>query len=65
MKYADAKDVANAIKELFQPTQQTGSGRAQEFFNRFGGGGPEGTGQFFESVGLRPGRRRPATGTSG
>ena len=40
LKYADAKDLANAVKELFQPTQSTGSGRAQEFFNRFGGGGP-------------------------
>jgi putative oxidoreductase len=29
----------------------------QKLFGWFGGGGPEGTGQFFESVGLRPGRR--------
>jgi putative oxidoreductase len=29
----------------------------QKLFGWFGGGGPEGTGQFFESVGIRPGRR--------
>ena len=29
----------------------------QKLFGWFGGGGPEGTGKFFESIGLRPGRR--------
>lgn len=29
----------------------------QKLLGWFGGGGPEGTGQFFESAGLRPGRR--------
>jgi putative oxidoreductase len=29
----------------------------QKLFGWFGGGGPEGTGQFFEQLGLRPGRR--------
>jgi putative oxidoreductase len=29
---------------------------AQKVFGRFGGHGPEGTGAFFESLGLRPGR---------
>jgi putative oxidoreductase len=29
----------------------------QKLFGWFGGYGPEGTGQFFESLGLRPGRR--------
>ena len=29
----------------------------QKLFGWFGGGGPEGTGQMFESIGLRPGRR--------
>lgn len=29
----------------------------QKLFGWFGGGGPTGTGQFFEQVGLRPGRR--------
>jgi putative oxidoreductase len=29
----------------------------QKLFGWFGGHGPEGTGQFFESAGLRPGRR--------
>lgn len=30
---------------------------AQKLFGWFGGGGPEGTGQFFESLGLRPGEQ--------
>jgi putative oxidoreductase len=30
----------------------------QKLFGWFGGHGPDGTGQFFESVGLRPGRRQ-------
>lgn len=30
---------------------------AQKLFGWFGGHGPDGTGQFFESIGLRPGRR--------
>ena len=30
---------------------------AQKLFGWFGGHGPEGTGQYFESLGLRPGRR--------
>jgi putative oxidoreductase len=30
---------------------------AQKLFGWFGGGGPEGTGQMFDSIGLRPGRR--------
>jgi putative oxidoreductase len=29
----------------------------QKLFGWFGGSGPDGTGQFFESLGLRPGRR--------
>jgi putative oxidoreductase len=29
---------------------------AQKLFGSFGGAGPEGTGQFFEQVGLRPGK---------
>jgi putative oxidoreductase len=29
----------------------------QKLFGWFGGGGPEGTGQFFEQLGFRPGRR--------
>ena len=37
----------------------------QKLFGWFGGGGPDGTGQFFESLGLRPGRRTAlATGIS-
>lgn len=29
---------------------------AQKLFGMFGGGGPDGTGKFFESVGIKPGR---------
>jgi putative oxidoreductase len=37
----------------------------QKLFGWFGGHGPEGTGQFFESIGLRPGRRNAiAAGTA-
>src|SRR5215467_8125162 len=37
----------------------------QKLFGWFGGGGPEGTGQFFEQVSLRPGRRHAlAAGTA-
>jgi putative oxidoreductase len=34
---------------------------AQKLFGAFGGHGPEGTGQFFEQLGLRPGRRNAIT----
>ncbi len=47
LRFADAKELATAVKELFQPpttTQQGGGGR-QQFLNRFlGGGGPGGGG---------------------
>jgi putative oxidoreductase len=33
----------------------------QKLFGWFGGYGPDGTGQFFESLGLRPGRRHAVT----
>jgi putative oxidoreductase len=37
----------------------------QKLFGWFGGHGPEGTGQFFESLGLRPGKRQAlAAGTA-
>ena len=37
----------------------------QKLFGWFGGHGPEGTGQFFESLGLRPGKRHAvAAGTA-
>jgi hypothetical protein len=43
LKYADAKELATAVKDLFAPPptpqNQNGGGRAQQFFNRFGGGG--------------------------
>ena len=34
---------------------------AQKLFGAFGGGGPEGTGQFFESAGLKPGKQLAQT----
>jgi len=38
---------------------------AQKLFGAFGGPGPEGTGQFFEQVGLRPGKPKAiAAGTT-
>ena len=37
----------------------------QKLFGWFGGAGPEGTGKFFESIGIRPGRRHAiAAGTA-
>jgi putative oxidoreductase len=37
----------------------------QKLFGWFGGGGPEGTGKFFESIGLRPGKKHAlAAGTA-
>ena len=38
----------------------------QKLFGWFGGHGPEGTGQFFESLGLRPGKQNAiAAGVGG
>jgi putative oxidoreductase len=34
---------------------------AQKLFGWFGGYGPEGTGQFFESIGIKPGKRHAIT----
>lgn len=45
LRYADAKELANAVKELFTPPtqgQNNNNQRNQQFFNRFGGGGPGG-----------------------
>ena len=40
LKFADAKDLASAVKELFQqPSQQNNNNNAARFFARFGGGG--------------------------
>jgi len=40
LQYADAKELATAIKDLFQPTTQNNNqGGRNAFFNRFGGGG--------------------------
>src|SRR4051794_37088523 len=33
----------------------------QKLFGWFGGYGPDGTGQFFESIGLKPGKRHAVT----
>src|SRR6267154_45380 len=47
LKYADAKDLANAVKELFQAptTNQQQGNNARQFFRGFGGGGGGGGGQ--------------------
>jgi type II secretory pathway component GspD/PulD (secretin) len=47
LRFADAKEVANAVKELFQPqsTQQNNRGGGQAFNQLFNGGGPGGFGQ--------------------
>jgi putative oxidoreductase len=34
---------------------------AQKLFGWFGGHGPDGTGQFFESIGIKPGKRHAVT----
>ncbi len=40
LQYADAKELASAIKDLFQPAQSNNQGGGRNaFFNRFGGGG--------------------------
>jgi len=45
LRYADAKELANAVKELFQPPTTQNNDRRNQFFNRFfGGGGPGGGG---------------------
>src|SRR5262245_7414441 len=45
LKFADAKDLANAVKEVFQnPNQQNNNNPAARFFARFGGGGGRGGG---------------------
>jgi type II secretory pathway component GspD/PulD (secretin) len=46
LKYADAKELVNAVKELFAPpTTQNNNDRRSQFMNRFfGGGGPGGFG---------------------
>ena len=45
LQYADAKELATAVKELFEPPQQNNNERRNRFFNRFRGeGGPGGGG---------------------
>jgi type II secretory pathway component GspD/PulD (secretin) len=46
LNYADAKELATAVKELFEPPQQNANDRRTQFLNRFfgGGGGPGGGG---------------------
>src|SRR5260370_30075058 len=46
LRFADAKDLASAIKELFAPAAQAqGNNRGQFGGGGFGGGGPGGGGQ--------------------
>jgi general secretion pathway protein D len=70
LNYADAKELATAIKELFEPPQQSANDRRTQFFNRFfgGGGGPGGGGPggFFGGgggPGGQGGRGNTSTGT--
>jgi len=46
LRFADAKALSDTIKELFQPPTQNNNNndRRNQFFNRFGGGGPGGFG---------------------
>jgi general secretion pathway protein D len=44
LKYADAKELATAVKELFETPQQNNNDRRNRFFNRFPGGGFPGGG---------------------
>ena len=45
LRYADAKTLADAVKELFAPpTTQNSNDRRNQFRNQFGGGGPFGGG---------------------
>jgi general secretion pathway protein D len=67
LKYADAKDLATAVKEVFQtPNQQNNNNNpAARFFARFGGGGRGGGGGPFPGGGIFPGGGdQNGTGTS-
>ena len=61
-------DIALLVLRLVVGLLLIGHG-TQKLFGWFGGYGPDGTGQFFESVGLRPGKRNAvaagATETAG
>jgi general secretion pathway protein D len=46
LRYADAKELANAVKELFQPQSTQGQGNNRGFNNPFFGGGGPGGGNF-------------------
>ena len=65
LKFADAKDLASAVKDLFQsPTQQNNNNPAARFFARFGrggfGGGPGGGGGGDQSDGSGTSEARTA-----
>ena len=63
LKFADAKDLATAVKEVFQtPTQQNNNNPAARFFARFGGGGG-GRGGGFPGGGAFPGGGGDQNGT--
>ena len=67
LKYADAKDLATAVKEVFQnPNQQNNNNAINRIFNRLGGGGGRGGGGPFPG-GVFPGLggdQANGTGTS-
>lgn len=61
---ADAGDATRLLRRVLVGGLFVGHG-LQKLAGLFGGGGPEGTGEMFESVGLRPGRANAiAAGTA-
>jgi len=65
LKYADAKDLATAVKDLFQtPTQQNNNNPAARFLARFGRGGPFPGAAGLGAAGLGDGGGQDGTGTS-
>ncbi|MCI0744401.1 MAG: hypothetical protein L0Y58_03245, partial [Verrucomicrobia subdivision 3 bacterium] len=64
LRYADAKELATALKEIFQPPAQQGTDRRTQFLNRFGG--PGGFNPFGgNNSGGRGDRDRSSSGASG
>jgi type II secretory pathway component GspD/PulD (secretin) len=64
LKFADAKALAAAVKELFTPQQQQGQGGRGGFNQIFGGGGPGGFGGFGGGGGGGRGNRNTAASAS-
>src|SRR5260370_34978090 len=63
LRFADAKELATAIKELFAPaTQAQGNNRGQFGGGGFGGGSPGGTGTGAGAGGAAGGAGGPGAG---